>query len=141
MTRIVNWPQVLNEYLISAQDKYREEGFQWGVFDCCVFTSDWVKLCTGIDVFETYRGQYTTREEGFDLLKTFEGSLFNALQNRLGDPVPPSLAHRGDIAFSEELQACGICIVQGSWMRAIFLGEGGFAIHRTQDCDFVFRVE
>lgn len=140
MTRCAGWARKLNDYLLEAQTRYTSGGFVAGQFDCCIFVADWVEICTGEDPMIDYREQYDTEADGFDLLADRETSLRQALESRFGAALDPSQAQRGDVAFIESLNACGICIVQGAWMRALFLGNGGFVIHRTRDCDAVFRV-
>lgn len=38
----------------------RDTVFKWGVTDCCLVTSDFVKHMTGVDPAEKHRGHYTT---------------------------------------------------------------------------------
>ena len=140
MARRAGWARLLNEYILRAQERYQRNGFSWGRMDCCHFAGNWVQLCTGIDVLADYRGKYRTEEEAFALLSANDGTLYDALVKRLGEPVHPSHAQRGDIAYSESLKACGIFFTSGARTMALFLGEGGFALHRAKDTDHAFRV-
>ncbi len=138
--RINGWPRKLNEYILEAQERYKEGGFIWGEFDCCTFGGDWVKLCTGIDPIADYRKQYSNKEDAFNLLERLDGSLYDALQRQLGDPVHPSSAQRGDIAYAEDLTAVGIYFTSGARTQALFLGIKGFALHKAEECTHAFKV-
>lgn len=138
--RPANWPRLLNEYIVQAQARYREIGFKPGEFDCCTFAAGWVRLMTGVDHLAEYRGKYSTETEGRALIESVDGSLLEALTKRLGEPVHPSMAQRGDIALRVNDGACGIYFTSGVRMLAVFLGEGGFVLHRIKDTDHAFRV-
>jgi hypothetical protein len=138
--RIVGWQRALNAYLIDAQERYKAEGFRWGAFDCVHFLGDWIRIATGDDPLADFRGQYSTREEAFALLERTYGSLQLALTARIAPPVHASKAARGDGAFISSLNACGIFFTSGGRMCALFLGEGGFALHRARDIYLAFKV-
>lgn len=142
--RIPGWQRSLNEYVIEAQERYKRDGFAYGSFDCVHFAADWVLKLTGTDHLAAYRGQYATAEEGAEKLAELDGgSLRQALVNRFGEPVHPIKAMRGDIAYAQfgGQECCGILFTSGARMVALFLAEGGFALHRAQDVEHAFRVE
>lgn len=130
----------LNEYIIEAQERYKRDGFAWGVFDCVAFAGDWARLVLGTDPLEAYRGRYQSTAEAFALLSKIDGTLLDALSRRFGEPIHPSQAHRGDIAYRIADSACGIYFTSGARMQALFLGEGGFVLQRARDTDHAFRV-
>jgi hypothetical protein len=134
------WPRLLNEFLIAAQDRYRRVGFTWGREDCIHFAGDWVQRLTGDDPIADYRGRYSTAAEAFALLAELDGTLYDALVKRFGDPVHPAKAMRGDLAYIAP-DKCGIMFTSGARMMGLFLGEGGFVLHRARDIDHAFRVE
>jgi hypothetical protein len=138
--RIEGWQRQLNLYLLESQRKYSEEGFKWGEFDCFHFVADWVLLITGIDHLAEYRGTYSTEEQAFSILKEKEGSVYDALQKRFGDPVHPGKAMRGDIAYRKDENSLGIYLTSGARMAALFLGKRGFTIPKAKDTDHAFRV-
>lgn len=105
---------------------------------CTTFAGDWVLRVTGQDPIAEYRAKYSTEAEARALLAELDGTLLDALKKRFGEPVHPSKAQRGDIAYFND--ACGICFVHGARMEALFLGERGFSVHRMRDIDWVFRV-
>lgn len=140
MPRVPGWANKLNKYLTDAQEIYKETGLVYGQFDCCTFIAEWVEICTGEDLYEEYRDNYTSADEGWALLAEIDGTLVDALTKRFGDPIHPAFAQKGDIVYSEDIDGCGICLVQGTQMKAIFLGVGGFTLHRVRDCTHAFRV-
>lgn len=141
--RVDGWQRALNAYLLEAQEKYKREGFSYAGLHCVTFCADWVQVLTGTDPLADYRGQYSTEEEARALLESRDGSLLQALTNRFGEPVHPMKAQRGDIAYARfgEQECCGILFTSGSRMVALFLGEGGFALHRAKDVQNAFRVQ
>lgn len=137
--RIQGWPRLLAEYLIACEDRYKAEGFSWGRFDCVHFVADWVQRCTGEDPLAEYREKYSTEEEAAALLEA-EGGMYQALVSRFGEPVHPSQAQRGDIAYVESINALGIFFNVGAKTQALLLGEGGFALHAARQVTHAFRV-
>jgi hypothetical protein len=138
--RVSGWQRKLSEYIIASQDKYKREGFGYDRTHCVTFAGDWVQILTGIDPIADYRGQYTTEEEAKALLEQLDGTLYQALQKRFGDPVHPAKAQRGDIAYREAEKMCGIYFTSGARTVALFLGEGGFTLRRARETDHAFRV-
>ena len=121
--RVLGWPRLLNEYILETQKRYQREGFVWGRIDCVHFVGEWVKIATGEDYLSGHN--YSTKGEADALLEK-EGSLYQALVSRLGEPIHPAKAQRGDIAYRKDENACGIYFTSGAYMMALFLGEGGF---------------
>jgi hypothetical protein len=140
IVRIEGWQRRLNVYIIAAQQEYKEQGFGYGTFDCVHFVGNWVTELTGVDPIADYRGQYTTEAEAKSLLEQLDGTLYQALQKRFGDPVHPAKAQRGDIAYRESEKMCGIFFTAGARMEALFLVDGGFARYRVRNIDHAFMV-
>lgn len=141
--RVLGWQRKLSEYVIEAQARYKKDGFAWGKFDCCTFAADWVKVCTREDVLSEYRGAYSTEVEAVALLESKAGSVYQELVARFGEPVHPAKAQRGDIALAQlvpGLPCVGVFFTSGAKMRGLFLGEGGFILHRLKDINHCFRV-
>lgn len=144
MSRIDGWQRALNAYVIDAQERYKRDGFSYAGMHCVTFCADWVQVLTGNDPLAAYRGQYTTAEGAAAKLAELDGgSLLQALENRFGEPVHPTQAQRGDIAYMrlDDRECCGIFFTSGARMQALFLGEGGFTLRRARDTGFAFRVE
>lgn len=142
--RITGWQNELNRYITEVQDRYRLVGYIPGEFDCCTFAADWILRLTGEDPLADYRDQYKTEAEAFELVAAREGSLKEALIARFGDPIHPSHALRGDLAFIESMTMCGIVFTVGGKSRVLFIGEGGFSVRRDREvarhgCCFAVR--
>jgi len=132
-TRYKDWPERLNDYFVSVRNKE----FEYGVFDCCIFTAGAVEAITGEDHMEEFRDQYESKESSDKALEEIgNGTLYDTLAAKFGDPIPGSIGQRGDIAMFEG--CCGI--VTGP--RAIFLIEEerrfGFVPISKLEC--VFKV-
>ena len=130
---------MLSEYIVSAQEKYKLVGYKPGEFDCAVFASGWAKKLTGVDYYADYRGKYSTDDEARALIAQ-QGGFKAALTAKLGEPIHPAMAQRGDIAFRESDEACGIYFTSGARMLAIFLSSGGFVLHRISETSHAFRL-
>jgi hypothetical protein len=138
--RRADWAPALNAYLIESQERYLRNGFEWGRFDCVHWGGNWHQIATGVDPLTDIRGLYRTREEAFALLEQRYGTFEAALAAKLGEPVHPSKAARGDLAYCRSIQACGIYFTSAARKVALFLGEGGFVLHRARETDLAFRV-
>ena len=140
-TRLPDWPQRLNRYIVEAEARYAQTGLVWGEFDCATFVCDWASIATGADPMADYRRLYHSREEAAKALRALgDGTLEGALQRVFGEPVPAASGQRGDIAFRREDKTCGIFIAQGARMRAVFLGESGLMGLPALHFDLAFRV-
>lgn len=76
---------------------------EFGKMDCSLWAADWVRLRTGIDLADAWRGQYRTRRDYMRMLLA-EGSLIRvadrALTRRLRCPrIAPEAAKMGDIGI------------------------------------------
>lgn len=137
--RIEGWARELNKYVGDAQVRYKAHGFAYGAFDCVHFAADWVKRLTGDDPLADYRDRYDSKETGEALLAELDGTLLQALEKRFGPPIHPAHAMRGDIAYLDGV-GCGIYFTSGTRMCALFLGDGGFVLHRASDTTHAFAV-
>lgn len=96
--RFENWPQLLTQFL----DSKRDQPFEWGVNDCCLFAADWVHLATGQDPALAFRGVYETAQGAADVLKDFGGvhGAIAGLNPKHGiRPVAVGFAGRGDLVL------------------------------------------
>lgn len=137
--RVIGWQRALNVFLLEWQERYKQTGFVPGATDCAHFAGDWVLRLTGVDPLADYRGRYVTREAGEAMLAELDGSLLAALEKRFGAPIASAKAHRGDLAYKHDV-GIGIYFTSGARMVALFLGEGGFVMHRAADTDHAFAV-
>ena len=84
--------------------------FEWGCFDCCVFTAQAVQVQTSRDPMADlplYRDA-----EGAAAMLAANGGIESMVTQRLGEPVAPALAQRGDVVLFDTVvngDAIGIC--------------------------------
>lgn len=130
--RYPDWPRRLNAYLVSVRDKE----FEYGVFDCCIFTAGGVLTITGEDKMSEFRGKYNSKDSSQEALETIgAGDLYKTLTRILGKSLHGAMGQRGDVAFTEG--CCGL--VLGT--KAIFLTDQGFGMIPITNVQRVFRIQ
>jgi hypothetical protein len=67
MERVDGWAAKLENYLLERHDK----AFEWGTTDCCMFVGDSIRIITGVDVVEYFRGKYNKILPAFALMKDY----------------------------------------------------------------------
>lgn len=91
-----NWPELLDSYIALRA----AQPFAWGGQDCCLFASDWVAACTGIDLAAAERGEYATPLGAARVLKLQAGVLAIARTHCEAhgfQEIEPEFARRGDM--------------------------------------------
>jgi hypothetical protein len=91
--RLDDWQERLSAVLEDA----RTREFAYGEHDCCTHAADCIVAVTGRDVAAAWRGRYETQEAGLALART---KSLAQLARRFFRPIPPVLAHRGDVALA-----------------------------------------
>lgn len=107
MTRVENWPELLDRYI----DSRRDMPFEWGANDCCSFAAEWVRIATGRDVYAKWRGRYRGWIGALRFL-IVSGSIIN-IPESVGLPrIPARAVHRGDLAGvpTKKGIALGVCL-------------------------------
>jgi len=90
---------------------------------------------TGMDYMQEFREEYTDLESSDEALTRLgQGTLFDTLLAKFGDPILGSKARKGDIGFYEN--SCGIVL----GLYTIFLSEKGLAYVKLRHLDYAFRV-
>lgn len=108
LLRHADWAVHLSAHVQAA----RAQPFVWGQHDCCSFAANAVLAMTGCDPMAVLRGRYTNGRDATRLLREL-GGLRQAVTDRLGDPVKPVHAGRGDVVlFDTQIfgEALGICL-------------------------------
>lgn len=129
------WPQDLAAYFESFTGK----AFEQGSVDCGHFAADAVQILTGVDLFEPFRGKYTTVPGYLKILKRLGHDCVASYVDGVLEAIPVPMAQRGDVVLrlEGELEALGIC----DGVRSVFLSvEGGLAAVPTMDCQKAWRV-
>ena len=91
-----DWYERLTNFVTTNVDR----NFEWGTWDCCLFSSSCIYEMTGEDPAESFRGTYTTERGALRALKK-QGcnSVKQVLDLKLGKGKPRLSAQRGDIAL------------------------------------------
>lgn len=102
-----NWQVALYAQI----ESFNAKPFDWATHNCCTFTADCVLAMTGVDAMAAVRGGYKTAR-GAARKMTQAGGMVAAISAKLGEPLAPALAQRGDVVcFSSPLgDTCGICL-------------------------------
>jgi len=111
MMRLENWPTLLSLYV----DSRRSQPFAWGINDCYLFVSDWILICTGVDIAAKYRGQYFGAIGATRILADVGGmeNLFETSAPTL-QRISRRIAGRGDIVIRNMGNGLTFGIVIGS---------------------------
>lgn len=104
MKRLPDWEERLAAYI----EPRRRTPFAWGSNDCCTFTLGAVGAMTGLDPMPEFRGHYKTARGAVRALRRIgAGDLVATLTQKLGEPIEPALAQRGDVVMAQG--SIGIC--------------------------------
>jgi len=111
--RIQSWPQALDEYIESCRSTH----FQYGRFDCAIFTAGAIRVITGTDLMEGFPF-YDSKTSAYRLIKK-HGSTEKMISALLPNSrqIAPALAGRGDVVTlnldlesGEHGPSIGICV-------------------------------
>lgn len=91
--------------------QHADTPFEWGVFDCCVFTSEVIRLQTDLDLYQNHRGKYDSLKSSLKIQK--ELGTIESIMDAEFKRVDPSTASRGDIHMLED----GVMALQFSGYR------------------------
>jgi len=112
MDRREDWP----ERLTALIDLRRATPFAWGVQDCVTFAAAAIEAMTGADPLADLT-RWNSREQAIQAISSLGSDLSHAVMARLGEPIMPTLARRGDLLLVETDvpgwpggQALGVCI-------------------------------
>jgi hypothetical protein len=113
--RILTWEDALSEYITTKRD----EPFEYGLNDCCLFAAGAVEAITGEDPMPEFRGQYDSLKGSLKALKEIgAGTLEDTMDVKFSE-VAISYAQRGDLAFFND----SVGVVMGSF--AYFVSDDG----------------
>lgn len=112
-----DWPERLAEFNVAR----RRMPFAWGGNDCVTMAADWIEQATGTDPIADIRGWTDALSAG----RTIEalGGLEAAITARLGEPIPPAFARRGDVVLLDIAGRETVGVVYGT--HAMGPGEEG----------------
>lgn len=90
-----NSNSLLAEYIASKNNT----PFEWGVFDCCIFASECVKIKTGLDLYADYRGKYNDEASAQTVQKQI-GYIEEVLDKHF-ERISVDFIRRGDVVMFE----------------------------------------
>lgn len=107
LKRKQGWELALAEFV----ERRRDDPFQFGERDCCLFVCDGIEAMTGTDPGGRWRGLYQS-EKGARRLIRDNGGVVGLASLAFGQPVPPLLAGRGDVVLVDTPggDALALCI-------------------------------
>jgi hypothetical protein len=131
-----DWPERLAAFVAAR----RELAFSWEEANCGFVACDWVRLRTGIDPAEAYRGQNgalaTMRR-----VKAAGGAeaIFERAAILCGwAQVPPAYARRGDVVLHRTPRGAALGIVDGT--HGLFMQKIGLGPVPLSACARAWRI-
>lgn len=111
--------------------------FAWGKNDCCTLAADWVQIARGTDPMADLRGLNSAIAAARAL--DAAGGILQAVQKRMGPPLPGTFAQVGDVALvghQNDATSMGVCVgayiaapgVQGLLMVPISRAEAAWRV-------------
>ena len=133
LQRHPDWPARLD----AAVETARSWRFAWGRNDCALWTASVVRDLTGEDFAADLRGRYRTRN-GALVVMARAGGLACIVTRCLGDPVPITRAHRGDVCLAcfDTGPSIGVCIGD----RVAFTAPTGLSLVGLLECELAWHV-
>jgi hypothetical protein len=113
--RISTWEDALVNYIIIKRD----EPFEYGVNDCCLFAAGAVEAITGEDPMSEFRGKYDSLKGSIKAIKDIGAGTLEATLDGKFPEVSIGYAQRGDLAFFDD----SIGVVMGGF--AYFVSDDG----------------
>ena len=113
--RISTWEDALVNYIIAK----RQEPFEYGVNDCCMFAAGAVEAITGEDPMSEFRGKYDSLKTSLKAIKDIGAGTLEATMDGKFPEVAISHAQRGDLAFFDD----SVGVVMGGF--AYFVSDDG----------------
>jgi len=108
MKRIECWTHILDDFMAAAN-----RPFEWGAWDCGLFSADCIQAMTGVDIAAEFRGRYSTAKGARKVMRGSIGEMMDRVSQTYGMPeIDPLLAQRGDMCMVDSPlgDALGICV-------------------------------
>lgn len=121
---------LLHQFLSEHQGR----AFSPGEWDCALFAAEWVKVSTGQDLAQKFRGKYKTMPEGFKLIAKDGYESHIDIASRVFPEVHPAFAQVGDLAVIQD----ALGVVAGE--HVFFLRENGFGVMLLEQAERAFEV-
>jgi len=132
--RHVDWVKRLRE-CVKAHQKVP---FEWGKNDCCMFAARCADEITGSGWVADLESHYQDEASAKDYIAV-SGGIEAAVTARLGDPVKPALARRGDVCLVETPEGYGLAVCVGA--DAVIPGAKGLVVKPLQEVIMAWRID
>jgi hypothetical protein len=132
--RLSDWRPRLLDYLLTVS----KQPFEPGVNDCALFAAGGLAAMTGVDLSAEWRGQYTTLEQGYALLRAAGHRDHIALAAQHLKEIPAAFAGVGDVAVVAGSIGDSLGIVQGEGIYVLTLR--GLGVVPLDHAHQAFRV-
>lgn len=109
MRRVRGWEQALAAATRAAMAKRHA----WGSHDCALFAADCVRVVTGIDLAEGFRGAYSDEEGARRQLAELGCADVGDLAARYLPEIDPPMARRGDVVMIPGKFGSFLAVVDG----------------------------
>jgi hypothetical protein len=113
--RINSWEDALVNYITIK----RNEPFEYGVNDCCLFAAGAVEAITSQDPMPEFRGQYDSLKTSLKVIKEIGAGTLEATMDAKFPEIEMGHAQRGDLAFFND----SVGVVMGGF--AYFVSDDG----------------
>jgi hypothetical protein len=113
--RILTWEDALSEYITTKRD----EPFEYGLNDCCLFAAGAVEAITGEDPMPEFRGKYDSLKTSIKAINEIGAGTLESTMDGKFPEVAISHAQRGDLAFFND----SVGVVMGGF--AYFVSDDG----------------
>jgi hypothetical protein len=127
MQRRFDWQNVLDEFLHA----HRDQPFEYGKWDCCLFVCDAIIEMTGVDLAASYRGKYSTRTGALHAIgeqigtASIQAVAANAAATHHMAEVSVLHAHRGDMVLVARGRDYSLGLVALNGREAIVTSKRG----------------
>ena len=112
--------------------------FVWGENDCCTFAARCVDAMTGSDWLKDLQKYYWDRRSAHAYIAD-EGGIEPAVTKRIGPPVAPMLARRGDVCLIETGTGFGLAVCMGD--KAVIPETDGLGSVPMSDVVKAWRID
>jgi hypothetical protein len=113
--RILTWEDSLSDYITTKRD----EPFEYGLNDCCLFAAGAVEAITGEDPMPEFREKYDSLKTSIKAIKEIGAGTLEATMDGKFPEVEIGQAQRGDLAFFDD----SVGVVMGGF--AYFVSDDG----------------
>lgn len=136
LCRLPGWEARLAAHLEAARGK----PYKLGEHDCFRFACGAVQALAGVDLWEAWRGRYSSKRSALRLLAEYGGGFTGAFTRLFGvEPSDCALARRGDVVEYRDAEGVQHLGVVAGAMVAVML-ERDLSYVWRRDCAHAWRI-